>query len=99
MDAIRSPRQVPGVSASVAPQNDTEVQCDVEVLAGSIRYFLRRFYARDVLDRPANFIGNLIRLPVHNFWIGMEFQWGERRDLDGQNAHAKRILWGVHYAY
>jgi hypothetical protein len=46
-----------------------------------------------------NFMGNLIWLPMTNMWVGMEFQWGKRRDLDGQNGEAKRIMWGIHYAY
>jgi len=46
-----------------------------------------------------SFMGNLMWLLMPNMWVGMEFQWGKRRDFDGQNAEAERIMWGIHYAY
>ena len=44
-------------------------------------------------------MGNLMWLPMPNMWVGMEFQWGERKDVNGQNGEAQRIMWGIHYAY
>jgi hypothetical protein len=42
---------------------------------------------------------NLIWVPTDSFWIGLEYIWGERENLDGQSAFAQRLLLGVHKAF
>lgn len=42
---------------------------------------------------------NLVWNFTESAWTGLEFLWGERRDLDGQSATAKRIEFGVYYGF
>jgi len=42
---------------------------------------------------------NLLWVPINNTYVGLEYLWGERRNIDDQSARARRIQIGFQYAF
>lgn len=42
---------------------------------------------------------NLKWVPTKKFWWGVEYLWGQRQNLDGQAARARRISMGAQYNF
>ncbi|TWT67066.1 DcaP family trimeric outer membrane transporter [Allorhodopirellula solitaria] len=42
---------------------------------------------------------NVMWVPIANTYVGMEYLWGERENIDGQSARARRIQLGIQYAF
>lgn len=45
------------------------------------------------------FAGNLMWVPTKQFWVGVEYLWGKRRDFNDDSATAKRWMLGIQYKY
>ncbi|MGI9517323.1 MAG: DcaP family trimeric outer membrane transporter [Pirellulaceae bacterium] len=42
---------------------------------------------------------NLKWVPTKKFWLGVEYLWGQRQDLDRQAARARRLQFGAQYNF